>query len=64
MSGSTGHLHYHITYKVPAGYRVLDSVPYTTAQAAESAMARLPWSKDEEPKVKAFRAPWCQGMCQ
>jgi hypothetical protein len=57
------HLHYHITYKVPAGYRVIDSVPYTSEQAAERALTTLPFSKDEQPKVKAFRARWCLGMC-
>jgi hypothetical protein len=57
------HPHWHITYKVPAGYRVIDSVPYTSQKAAQEALARLPFSKDEQPNVRQFGANWCFGMC-
>jgi hypothetical protein len=44
------HYHWHIWYKVPAGYKVPDSVPFTSREAALAAIARLNWAKDECPE--------------
>ena len=57
------HKHWHITYRVPAGYRVLDTVPWTSKEAADAAIARLSWAKYEKPIARAFAAPWCMGIC-
>jgi hypothetical protein len=54
------HFHWHISYRVPAGYRVLDSVPYTSEQACLDGIKRLPWSKDEDPKPHRLAARFCQ----
>jgi hypothetical protein len=53
------HYHYHIWYKVPAGYKVPDSVPFTSKEAALTMINELNWSKDEEPEVRKVKAPWC-----
>jgi hypothetical protein len=57
------HNHWHISYKVPAGYCVLDNVPFTSKQACENGITALPWSKGENPEPHQVSAPHCPGGC-
>jgi len=45
------HHHWHILFYSAAGYPHLDSVPYTSAEAAQAAIRRLPWAPHERPRI-------------
>lgn len=54
-----GHYHWHISFRVPAGYRILDTVPYTSLEACQAGIRRLAWAKDEHPKPHRVLTQFC-----
>jgi hypothetical protein len=57
------HFHWHIWYMTAAGYKVPDSVPFTSREAALAAIKRMNWAKEEYPEPRKVAAPWCQAGC-
>lgn len=60
----SGHYHWHIAFRVPAGYYILDSVPFTSRAACEAAIQRLAWAEDEQPKPHRVLAQFCLAEVQ
>lgn len=56
--------HWHITYRVLAGYRVIDSVPFPSKIECDFAIAAMPWSAKEQPEAREFAGESCAGIYQ
>ncbi len=64
VSQGSRHYHWHILFRSEAGYPHLDSVPYTSVQAAQDAIRRLPWAAFERPQIIRKDATLTCGGCQ
>lgn len=54
--------HWHIWYRVPAGYKVPDSQAFASREAALDRIKQLAWAADECPEVRKEKVAFCCGL--